>query len=498
MKAPLLFEMNKKRVLVVGLGTVGVRRAKTFAKAGALVTAIARKPDRTLEVEGITVVCANYSSDLLKDIDIAVAATNDHDLNALVLEDCKARGIPVNAADDPERSDYFFPSVIRRGDLTLSVCTEGASPMTTISIVKALKAEYGPEYAERLAYLRTLRDDIIDSISEESEKKAKLRALIDMSTETLGEQVKAIKRRNMKTIIVGSRGSKLARVQTEWLLDRLREANPDVDFELRIISTKGDRVQNKALDAIGDKGLFTKELEEALLSGDIDMAVHSMKDMPSTLPEGLTLAAPPVREDPSDVLVTHHQIESPDELPQGAKVGTGSKRRAYQLSRVRPDLNIQGIRGNVDTRLRKLADEGFDAIILAAAGMKRIDVFESDEYSVIPLVPDEFVCAPAQGILAVEMREDNDAVRQILEPVVDPVAAVQMAAERKFLTSLDGDCHLPIGAYCKVDGDDICLTGLYGDEEGHKLVKDSIIGKAADAEAIGAALAEKLKKEVNE
>ncbi len=498
MKAPLLFEMNQKRVLVVGLGTVGARRAKTFAEAGALVTALARKPDKSLDAEGITVVCADYSPDMLEGIDIAVAATNDHALNARILEDCKVRRIPVNAADDPERSDYFFPSVIRRGDLTLSVCTEGASPMTTISIVKALKAEYGPEYAERLNYLRILRDDIVATIPEESEKKAKLRALTDLSTETLQEQAKAIERRNMKTIIVGSRGSKLARVQTEWLLDRLREANPDVDFELRIISTKGDRVQNKALDAIGDKGLFTKELEEALLSGDIDMAVHSMKDMPSSLPDGLTLAAPPVREDPSDVLVTCHEINSVSELPKGAKVGTGSKRRAYQLSRMRPDLNIQGIRGNVDTRLRKLTDEGFDAIILAAAGMKRIDVYNSCDYNVIPLAPDEFVCAPAQGILAVEMREDNDEVREILEPVVDPVAAVQMVAERKFLTSLDGDCHLPIGAYCKVDGDDICLTGLYGDEEGHKLVKNTMKGKVSDAETIGAALAEKLKKEVNE
>ena len=497
MKAPLLIEMTKRRALVVGLGTVGARRAKTFAEAGAEVTGLVRNPDAAIGVPGVKMVCAEYSPDVLEGIDIAVAATNDHALNARVLEDCKARGIPVNAADDPDRSDYFFPSVIRRGDLTLSVCTEGASPMTTIAIVKALKAEYGPEYAERLTYLRILRDDIVASVSDEAHKKKELRALTERSTETLKEQAKAVKRRNMKTITVGSRGSKLARVQTEWLLDRLREANPGIDFQLRVISTKGDRVQNKALDAIGDKGLFTKELEEALLSGDIDMAVHSMKDMPSALPEGLTLAEPPVREDPSDVLVTRHAITSVAELPRGAKIGTGSKRRAYQLSRMRPDFKIEGIRGNVDTRLRKLADEGFDGIILAAAGMKRIDVYHSDDYNVIPLPPDEFVCAPAQGILAVEMREDNDAVRKILEPVIDPVTAVQMAAERKFLTALDGDCHLPIGAYCTVDGDDICLTGLYGDEQGHKLVKNSMTGKAHDAEALGAALAEKLKKEVN-
>jgi hydroxymethylbilane synthase len=299
-----------------------------------------------------------------------------------------------------------------------------------------------------------------------------------------------------KTIIVGSRGSKLAVVQTQWLLDKLAAANPGVRFELRIIKTKGDRIQHKALDAIGDKGLFTKELEDALSDGSIDMAVHSMKDMPSKLPEGLTLMAPPLREDPSDVLVTYHQISSLEELPQGAVIATGSKRRISQLTALRPDLEIVGIRGNIDTRLRKLKEQHLDGIILAAAGMRRLGVYGDQAYQVVSLDPEAFICAPAQGILAVEAREDNARVAALLERVTDPVTRIQMAAERAFLTALDGDCHLPIGAYCAVNGEAIHLYGLYGDEDCRQVLRDELTAEAGGAAKAGAALALRMKEKL--
>lgn len=296
-----------------------------------------------------------------------------------------------------------------------------------------------------------------------------------------------------KKIIVGSRGSKLAVVQTNWLLDRLRDAHPDIDFELKIIRTKGDKIQHKALDAIGDKGLFTKELEDSLFDGNIQMAVHSMKDMPSSLPKGLTLTVPTVREDPRDVLVTPHDVSGLEDLPRNAVVATGSKRRAFQIASLRPDIQIVGIRGNVDTRLRKLKEQHLDGIILAAAGMKRIGVFESTEYHSIPLNPREFICAPAQGILAVEIREDNEEVKALMESISDSRARVQMAAERGFLEALDGDCHLPIGAYCDLNGGEAEVFGIYGDEQGAKLEKGSLSGPAEDAGKLGRALAGKLK-----
>ncbi|MEA5074431.1 MAG: hydroxymethylbilane synthase [Eubacterium aggregans] len=299
-------------------------------------------------------------------------------------------------------------------------------------------------------------------------------------------------------IIVGSRGSKLAVVQTNWLLDTLRKANPQVDFELKIITTKGDTIQHKALDAIGDKGLFTKELEDALLSGKIQMAVHSMKDMPSSLPEGLTLSVPPKREDPSDVLVTPHAITSILDLPQGAVVATGSKRRIYQLKALRPDLEIVGIRGNIDTRIRKMQEQGLDGIILAAAGMRRIGVYDAPEYHVVPLNPSTFVCAPAQGILAVEIREDNEDVKALMATVCDERTRVQMEAERGFLVGLNGDCHIPIGAYCELAEDgSICLHGLYGTEDGSRLVADILTGDARQAAEIGNQLAIAMKGQVD-
>ncbi|MEG0377557.1 MAG: hydroxymethylbilane synthase [Eubacterium sp.] len=297
-------------------------------------------------------------------------------------------------------------------------------------------------------------------------------------------------------IIVGSRGSKLAVVQTNWLLDELRKANPAVDFELKIISTKGDQIQNKALDKIGDKGIFTKELEEALLGGDIDMAIHSMKDMPSQLPEGLTLSVPPVREDPRDVLLTPHAIKTMEELPQGAVIGTGSKRRVYQLKSIRPDFDVVGIRGNIDTRIRKMKEQKLDGIILAAAGLKRIDVYDSEDYTCIPLDPRVFVSAPAQGILAVEIREDNETVKKLMESVSDEKTKVQMRAERQFLISLNGSCHIPIGAYCEFEGENLTLYGLFGNEDGTILHRGQIEGTVGEETSMGDRLAKDLKRMV--
>lgn len=297
-------------------------------------------------------------------------------------------------------------------------------------------------------------------------------------------------------IMVGSRGSKLAVVQTNWLLEELRKANPEVDFELKIIKTKGDKIQHKALDKIGDKGIFTKELEDALLSGEIDMAVHSMKDMPSELPEGLMLSVPPMREDPRDVLLTPHKINAVQELPENAVIGTGSKRRIYQLKNIRKDFEVVGIRGNIDTRIRKMQEQGLDGIILAAAGLKRIGVYESEDYTCIPLDPCQFVSAPAQGILAVEIREDNETVKTLMESVSNPVTKAQMTAERQFLISLNGSCHIPIGAYCDVEDEKLTLYGIFGNEDGTILYKGQTEGALGEEAEMGDRLAKELREMV--
>ena len=293
-------------------------------------------------------------------------------------------------------------------------------------------------------------------------------------------------------IIVGTRGSKLAVTQTNWVINKLKEKHPEVEFETKIIKTKGDLIQNVSLDKIGDKGLFVKEIEQQLIDGQIDMAVHSMKDMPSNLPKGLKFASIPKREDARDVLVLKEGYSSINDLHNGEKVATGSKRRKYQLLKYRPDLNIVPIRGNIDTRIRKIVDENLDGVVLAASGLLRVGLEDKITYY-IP--KDIMIPAPAQGALAIEIRENSKDIEEIINSLKDKETEIQVAAERGFLDGINGSCHIPIGAYCDVDGENISLTGLYGDEEGNNLITKTLSGKASEAREIGLQLAKLISKE---
>ncbi|MGM9534842.1 MAG: hydroxymethylbilane synthase [Intestinibacter sp.] len=293
-------------------------------------------------------------------------------------------------------------------------------------------------------------------------------------------------------IVVGTRGSNLALVQTNWVVDQLKKANPDVEFEVKIIKTKGDLIKDLPLDKIGDKGLFVKEIEKSLLNKEIDMAVHSMKDMPSYLPEGLKFASSPKREDPRDVLIFKEGYKSIEDLPKGAKIGTGSKRRKYQLLKHRPDLEIVPIRGNIETRIKKIETENLDGVVLAASGLKRAGLEEKIDYY-IPT--DIMLPAPAQGILALEIRENDQETENIINSIKDDTTKVQIDAERGFLIGVNGSCHIPMGAYCDIDGDKIKLTGLYGDGDGKKIIIQSQEGTIEDAPKIGYELAKSVLKE---
>ena len=290
-------------------------------------------------------------------------------------------------------------------------------------------------------------------------------------------------------VVVGTRGSKLALTQTNWVIDQLKERNPQVEFEVKIIKTKGDLIQHLSLDKIGDKGLFVKEIEQQLLDKEIDIAVHSMKDMPSTLPAGLRFAE---REDPRDVLILKEGYKNIDDLPRGAKIGTGSKRRKYQLLKYRPDLEIVPIRGNIDTRIQKIKDENLDGIVLAAAGMIRAGMTEQISYY-FPV--DLMVPAPAQGALAIEIRENDLEIESLVNSIKDEVTQVRVAAERGFLIGVNGSCHVPMGAYCEIVGDQLKLTGLYGNEEGSKLVIKTLEGSIESPIDLGVELAQLVLKE---
>ena len=293
-------------------------------------------------------------------------------------------------------------------------------------------------------------------------------------------------------LVVGTRGSNLALVQTNWVVDQLKKENPGVEFEVKIIKTKGDLIKDLPLDKIGDKGLFVKEIEKSLLDGEIDMAVHSMKDMPSYLPEGLKFAHSPKREDPRDALIFKEGYKSLDYLPQGARIGTGSKRRKYQLLKHRPDLEIVPIRGNIETRIKKIETEKLDGVVLAASGLRRAGLDDKIDYY-IPT--DIMLPAPAQGILALEIREDDKETEKIIDSIKDDITKIQIDAERGFLIGVNGSCHIPMGAYCEIEGEKITLTGLYGDGEGKKIVVQSQVGTLADAPKIGYELAKSVLKE---
>lgn len=257
----------------------------------------------------------------------------------------------------------------------------------------------------------------------------------------------------MTRLILGTRGSLLARTQSQWVADRLLETGKVDEVELKIISTKGDRIQDVALSKIGGKGLFVKEIEQALLDGDIDFAVHSLKDMPSELPPGLILASYPEREDPRDVLIVRSDLEN-FELSSDSVVGTGSLRRCAQLRSMFPGITLVPIRGNVDTRLAKLEgphDPPMDAIVLALSGLKRLG--KDTGLNMQPLDPEKMVPAVGQGILAIECREDDTETRELLSLINDEETSHMAAAERAFLFEVEGSCQIPIGAHAFIHKD---------------------------------------------
>lgn len=287
--------------------------------------------------------------------------------------------------------------------------------------------------------------------------------------------------------VIGTRGSKLALAQAEYVQQKLQERYPEHEFTLKIIKTKGDKIQDKSLSAIGDKGLFVKEIERELLDGEIQLAVHSMKDMPGEIPDGLCFADAWEREDPRDVLILR-EAKSLSDLPEHAVIGTGSKRRAFQLLALRSDLTIVDIRGNVDTRLKKMHEQKLDGIVLAAAGLKRLHM-----ESVITqyLSTEEMIPAAAQGTLAIELSSQDTELRSMVNAFSDEKAQRIAQTEREFLQQIGGDCHMPIGAYATILADNtIRLQALFGDADGKHLAKCDVRG--TDPKLLAAAAVQKL------
>lgn len=296
------------------------------------------------------------------------------------------------------------------------------------------------------------------------------------------------------TLVIGSRGSKLALTQAQMIKTELERLDASLAVRVEIIKTSGD-VNTAPLSVIGGKGVFTKELEEALLDGRIDVAVHSLKDLPTIIPEGLVLAAVCKREDPRDALVLNRKLEGLDgsvrALPKGAIVGTSSPRRLAQLKHLRGDLVVKELRGNVDTRLRKLDEGQYDALLLACAGLRRLGL---ENRISAPLPSSEMLPAVGQGALGIETRAGDERTIEAVSKLDHKFTRLACIAERAFLRSLGGGCQLPIAAYAVVREKRIRLDGLVADPQGKRIVRDRISGGLNEAEQLGMRLAEQLLK----
>ena len=292
-------------------------------------------------------------------------------------------------------------------------------------------------------------------------------------------------------LVVGTRSSQLALWQADFVIGELAKKYPELVVEKRLMTTKGDKILNAPLAKIGGKGLFTKELETAMLEGEIDIAVHSLKDMPVVVPEGLVITAITQRADPGDAFVSH-KYESFRQLPAGAKVGTSSLRRKAQLLHARPDLQIEDLRGNVNTRLRKMEEENFDGIILACAGLKRLG-FGDKIRQVLP----QTMCLPAvgQGALAIECRQADKETRELLEFLNDRCTRLCTEAERGFLATVEGGCQVPVGVHAVSAETGIRVEAVIASLDGSTLLRDALeaeVKNAQEARAVGVSLAEKL------
>jgi hydroxymethylbilane synthase len=292
----------------------------------------------------------------------------------------------------------------------------------------------------------------------------------------------------MKAIKIGTRGSVLALWQAGWVRSRLQDMHPGLEVEIVKIKTTGDKILDVPLAQVGGKGLFVKEIETALLENGVDLAVHSMKDVPAEFPGGLCIGAVPQRENPLDVLISRNGEEFAH-LPKGARIGSSSLRRAAQVRHARPDITVHSLRGNLDTRLKKLRTEDLDAILLAAAGVRRLGL----EARITQYLPVSLMLpAIGQGALAIEIRQDDEAVRDLVAPMDDRLTRVAVDAERAFLARLEGGCQVPIAGQAKVIADTLELTGLIAEIDGSVVYRETKTASVDKRVGLGHELADSL------
>jgi hydroxymethylbilane synthase len=502
---PIALRPNGRRALIVGGGNVATRKAESLVAAGYPIFVVAPSigDERLRSLAGQRNYAERpYEPDDVQGAALVVAATDDDAVNACVVRDARAAGVLVCDAIDPERGDFHMIATVRRGELTLSVDSGGASPGFSKRIAGELAAAFGPEYGDAARTLARMRS-YVKTVLPADRRSGVLRALAALPVAELAamnpadvqHEVEAAierlrddaQRRPTPTVTCASRASALAMTQTRTVAARL--AARGIASTILPITTTGDRERDRAIERLGSVNVFVAELESALRDRRADYAVHSCKDLPSELANDMRIAAISSREDPRDAFCSE-RYPNFAALPAGSVVGTSSPRRRVQLAALRPDLTYQDIRGNVDTRLRTLSDGRYDAVVLAMAGLNRLNLRAA--YTVAFEV-DVIVPAVAQGALAAETRSDDVALASELRAAMnDSIAELCVRCERAALRALRGGCSAPIGIHARLQNGLAVVWAAYASASGGPVRRRRIegpMGTVEQAEALGAEVA---------
>lgn len=482
MSFPVTLSVRGRLALVVGGGEVARKKAAALRAAGARVRIVAPEITPALRDAAagpeFEVRERPYERGDLDEVFLAIAATSQDAVNAAVCADARAARVLVCDASNSERGDFAMSATVQIGDLTFAIDTGGAAPAFAKRLAGELRSHFDDSYAAALKTLEQMRDYAKSELSER-ERAGTLRELAELPIERLATM-------NVRSAVCATRASALAMIQARTVAAQL--ARRGIATTFLNVTTTGDRIRDRSIAAIGSESLFVKELEVAIRDGRAQYAVHSCKDLPTELPEDMRIAAISAREDPRDVFCSE-RFENLAALPPGARVGTSSVRRRAQLLALRKDLEYADVRGNVDTRLRKLREGEYDAIVLAAAGLERLHARAAH---MRPFELTEMVPAAGQGALAVEILAGGDLESEIRDAVNDDAIELAILCERAALRALRGGCQAPIGVHARLAGGALEVFGALAEADGSEIARVRLsrsVETPAQAEALGAELA---------
>lgn len=468
---PCYMDLQDRHVLVVGGGRTARRKAQQMLSFGALVTLVSPKvmPEiEQLSVEGlyagkVKIFRRSFEDQDIKDKSVVIAATNDEQVNARIGHLCRDRNIPVNVVDVADLCTFYFPVILQRGPIICAISSSGTSPSTAQYVREILEHELPPFIGDVSERLGLLREEVKRKIPVQTWRRSFYRKafaqLMDSANETEDEELRQMmEAENAGHVVkIGTRGSDLALAQTALVRERLVRLCPGLRTETVILKTTGDRVTDRSLSEIGGKGLFVREIEEALRNHDIDLAVHSGKDLPAETGPDFTTAAVLPRGPAEDLLILREEV-----LPETPVIGTASPRREEMIRRQIPNAKIRLLRGNVPTRLRKLLEGEYDAVLLAAAGLERLQI-DLSPFHVRQMETDTFIPASCQGIIAGEALSDSPTA-EILRTIADVSATKIFDSERRLMRLMRADCHDAAGVYVTKTGhaDEYAVSAFFG------------------------------------